>query len=429
MVVFFATMMLMIDDFRPMRPRPPRDVPKPEPSHRPAAPIIAPPETPLPLPLPEDEPGPQPTPPPKKTRKNPWHSLRNWVGSLSKKQKILFFVAVALILFGLGGTGYAIYKETHQPKPKPVAKKEVKPQPPPKPTTEASRLTGVQTSPELAKRPVTGIMIENSPEARPQSGLKDAGVVYEAIAEGGITRFLALYEEAQPDYIGPVRSSRPYYLDFLLPYDAAYAHVGGSPDALAQIKSLGVKDLDQFFNSAYYSRITQRYAPHNVYTSMAKMDEAKNAKGYTASNFTGFTRKAEAPNAAPTANAIDIAISGPLYNVHYDYDKATNSYKRGQAGQPHIDEKSAAQLTPKVAIALVMSRSLDSDGKHTNYQAVGSGAMFVFQDGIVTQGTWKKADRKAQFTFTDSAGKPLKLNPGQTWLTMVDGTGSVVFKP
>jgi hypothetical protein len=135
----------------------------------------------------------------------------------------------------------------------------------PKPTTVASPLSGVQVSPDLAKRPVTGIMIENSPDARPQSGLQDAGVVYEAIAEGGITRFLALFQDSRPQYIGPVRSLRPYYIDFGWPYQAAIAHVGGSPDALTQIRSGSYRDLDQFFNSGTYSRINSRVAPHNVY--------------------------------------------------------------------------------------------------------------------------------------------------------------------
>lgn len=370
----------------------------------------------------------QPVPEFMPEKKKRMHSFRIWPTHLSKKKQIVLGIGLFLLVVGVLG-GVWLYQKNQKV---PAAAVIVTPKKPVevKPTTVASPLTGMQIAPELSTRPVTGVMIENSPDARPQSGLKDAGVVYEAVAEGGITRFLALFQEAQPDYIGPVRSSRPYYLDFLLPFDAAYAHAGGSPEALAQIKSLGVKDMDQFANGGSYQRITSRYAPHNLYTSMAKLDELKTKKGYTTSTFTAFPRATkEVPSKTITARSIDMGISGYLYNVHYDYDATTNSYLRSEGGKPHTDERSGAQLAPKVTIALVMPRGIASDGTHTNYQTVGSGTAFVFQNGTVTQGTWTKTDRKAQFTFTDSTGAAIKLNPGQTWITMVNTAGDVNSKP
>jgi hypothetical protein len=344
---------------------------------------------------------------------------------LSRPKWLLLWACLLIALGGAGYGMYAIYKHYKSPSHHETAKTRVKPVV--KPTTEASRLTGVQIDPALNKQPVTGIMIENSPDARPQSGLQSAGVVYEAIAEGGITRFLALYLEGQPDYIGPVRSVRPYYLDFLMPYDASVAHVGGAPQALSDIKTLGVRDLDQFANSGAYQRITTRYAPHNVYTSIANLNKLEAAKGYSTSTFTGFTRKKDAPSKTPNATSIDFAISSYLYNVHYDYDAPTNSYKRSEGGKPHTDEKSGVQLEPKVVVALAMGRGIDTDGQHTDYTATGSGHMYVFQDGMVQEGTWSKADRKSQFVFTDSNGAVLKLNAGQTWISVVD-TGTVTSK-
>lgn len=342
----------------------------------------------------------------------------------TKKKRICTALLLVLLLLLVGG-GYYWYQSG---KDKPVESAAVV-EDKPAPTTEPSRLSGVEVAIDLNKRPVTGVMIENSPDARPQAGLKEAGIVYEAVAEGGITRFLALFQDTQPESIGPVRSARPYYLDWLLPFDAAYAHVGGSPEALAQIRALGVKDLDQFANSGAYQRVSNRFAPHNVYTSSAKLDQLENDKGYTSSTFTSFVRKGEAPAEVLNANTVDLSISSYLYNVHYDYDKAANSYKRSQGGKPHVDEKSGAQLSPKVVIALVMPSGIASDGTHTEYKATGSGTMYVFQDGVVTQGTWNKPDRKAQFTFTDSTGKPLGLNPGQTWISMVSSPSSVTHKP
>ena len=369
---------------------------------------------------------------PKQSKKSvPPHKRLKWIffkpEHVSRKKWLLVNGLIVLLVAGGGLGSYYLYRYlTHVPK-QTAAK--LAPKEPPKPTTEPSRLTGVQVAPELNLRSVTGIMIENSPDARPQSGLKDAGVVFEAIAEGGITRFLALYQEAQPDYIGPIRSARPYYLDWLLPFDASLAHAGGSPEALQQIKSLGVKDLDQFANSGAYTRVTSRYAPHNVYSSIARLEESEKKKGYTGSTFTGFARKAEQPSTQPTAKSIDFNISAFLYNPHYDYDAVSNSYKRSLGGKPDVDEKSGAQISSKVVVALVMGYGIADDGKHSVYTTTGSGTVYVFQDGGVTQGTWQKADRKAQFVFTDAQGAPIKFNPGQTWLSVVHKAGGVTFSP
>ncbi len=362
-----------------------------------------------------------------------------------KKWAMLIVVLIALIAAGVYG-GMKLYKHyTASPKTKTSTTKTTKPVPPPI-TTGPSPLTGAEVDLSLVGRPVTGIMIENSFDARPQSGLKDAGIVYEAIAEGGITRFLALYQEARPDYIGPVRSVRPYYLDFLMPFNASIAHVGGAPQALAEIKTFGIHDLDQFANGNSYTRITQRFAPHNVYTSFDKMDALNAAKGFKYVAFTSFPRKKDAPTTPkpatatttastvaattpiPIVNTIDLAISGPDFNAHYDYDATTNTYKRSEGGAKHIDEKSSIQLAPKVVVALVMQRGIATDGQHTDYSTTGSGRMFVFQDGTITEGTWTKSDRTTQFVFTNAAGQPLNLNAGQTWITLVDKTTNVTYK-
>lgn len=347
------------------------------------------------------------------------------------KGKKQWALAIALFMLFCGSASAFVLTRQKPLPPTPIVQEE-KPVivvEPPKPTTEPSRLTGVEIAIELNSRPVTGVMIENSPDARPQAGLKDAGIVFEAVAEGGITRFLALFLETQPDHIGPVRSVRPYYLDWLMPFDASLAHVGGSPEALAQIKSLGVKDLDQFANGGAYSRSSARFAPHNVYTTMSKMNDLNTAKGFVNSSFTSFARKPDAPAAEVSARTIDLTISSFLYNVHYDYDPTSNSYKRSQAGKPHNDERSGSQLSPKVVVAMIINKGVASDGLHSEYGTVGTGQLYVFQDGMLTIGTWQKVGRKDQFIFTDANNAPLKLNAGQTWITMVNQPGSITSKP
>ncbi|MEO6760887.1 MAG: DUF3048 domain-containing protein [Candidatus Saccharimonadales bacterium] len=350
---------------------------------------------------------------------------RHW--PLNRLQTIIGIAAVIVLL----STGAATYALT-RPSVKGgtfISKKGV--YIPPKPTTVASKLTGLPVALEVNDRPVTGIMIENSLDARPQSGLDQAGVVFEAIAEGGITRFMALYQDSQPDYLGPVRSVRPYFLQWCMTFDCSLAHVGGSPEGLQDIKDWHSKDLDQFFNSDAYHRISSRYAPHNMYTSIAQLNQVEASKGYGASDFTSFPRKVDAPSKTPDAASVDLAMSGFYYNDHYDYDATTNTYKRSEGGQPHMQlnkDGPKTQITPKVVVAMVMQYGLESDDHHSQYNVVGNGQAFVFQDGTVTQGNWSKASPTSPIIFTDSAGTPIKFNAGQTWLTAMGSASQVSYK-
>ena len=340
---------------------------------------------------------------------------------ITKKQLII--VSIIVILAIAGALYYFLFYKKDQPVNTTVTT--TKKEEPPKPPT--SPLTGrVVESEAIAKRPVTAIMIENSPDARPQSGLKQADTVVEAVAEGGVTRFMAAYLESTPDYIGPIRSARPYYVDYALAFDASYAHVGGSPEALSDIKTLGVKDLDQFFNPDAYFRINSRYAPHNMYSDFTKLDALNQSKGYTSSKFTPFERKINVAQ-TPTANSVSFSLSGATYNPTFTYDAATNSYIRSQAGSNHNDFKSGEPINPKVVVAIVLDKS--SDGYNTIYQTSGNGTAYIFQDGIVSQGSWNKPDRKSSVTLTDKNGLPMKLNAGQTWITLVGSPGDINYQP
>lgn len=358
-------------------------------------------------------------PPPSPPRKK---SFKQRLKELTKKQWAVI-IAFALIL--LVGGGFAVHALLTGDEPKPV-KRATKKEAPAPPQPLVSTLTGLPIADAAVnQRPVTAVMIENSPDARPQSGLNLAGVVFEAVAEGGITRFVTLFQDSEPDYIGPVRSVRPYYIQWLTGFDAGVAHVGGSAQALAMLKEPGSKDLDQFRNPGPYHRVKSRFAPHNMYSSVIKLRELQSQKGFT-SKYTGFARKAEAKNPAPNAVSIDFNISGALYNPHYDYDAASNSYKRSEGGRPHIDEKSGQQLAPKVVVALTMAQG--RNGIYTTYGTIGSGEAHIFQDGVLTKGTWHKNSNKDQFVFKDASGATLKLNPGQTWISVVGGSNRVTFR-
>ncbi len=274
------------------------------------------------------------------------------------KREHLLLIAALLVVIVAGTTSFALL---HFIKPPVTAVVLPSKKFTPAPTTVASTLSGLPVSPSLNNQPVTAVMVENSTFARPQSGLDQAGVVFEALAEGGITRFMALYQDTQPNYIGPVRSVRPYYIEWALGFDAAIAHVGGSPDALQDMTTLNAKDLNEFYNAGAYERISSRDAPHNVYTSIAQLNQVESKKGYGKSAYAGFLRKKADPAKTPTATSIDVTFSSSDYNAHYDYDVATNTYKRSEGGVPHMElnkDGSQVQIAPSVVVAMVIPYSL-----------------------------------------------------------------------
>lgn len=305
-----------------------------------------------------------------------------------------------------------------KPKPKPQPEK-------PKPKYY-SPLTGAEVPTEADQaKPVTGMMVENSPDARPQSGLKNSGVVFEAIAEGGITRFMVLYQQEKPQMIGPVRSVRAYDLDWLRPFDASIGHVGGSSNALSIVRDGSWRDIDQFFNGNYYWRATDRYAPHNVYTSFAKIDALNQAKGYLTSNPKPFLRKDSTAAKTPTKTVIDLTISSALYNVEYKYNATTNTYDRYQAGQPHLDREDG-QISPRVVVAMMVAeKTVFEDGWRESITTIGSGQAWIYQDGEEISATWHKDSQDGQVYFTDASGQQVALARGQTWITAVPESGGV----
>ena len=363
----------------------------------------------------------EPYTPPKQS---PITKLRTWIRSHPRKAVLIGTIILAMIA---GAITLAIAMQKPAEVVKQAPKVVTKPVPPKK---YYSPLTGVQVNDEAAtKMLTTAIMIENSPDARPQSGLKQSGVVYEAIAEGGITRFLSIYQQEKPQLIGPVRSLRMYYVDWLAPYNASVAHVGGSAAALAEIRNGSYRDIDQFFNAGTYWRANDRFAPHNVYTSFENLDALNKEKGFTESEFTGFSRVNSQPSAAPDATSVTVNVSSSLYNSSYVYDGATNTYVRSQGGAPHLDREDG-QIAPSVVIAMKvdMTRIME-DGYRESITTTGSGEAIIFQNGTAQTVTWKKADRASQLTFVDSAGKDVSLVRGQTWITAVpNGSGSVSWQ-
>jgi hypothetical protein len=321
------------------------------------------------------------------------------------------------------------------------AKTNLIPSPQAEPVHYYSPLTGRETTKQKTSAPVLAVMIENSPEARPQSGLTEAGVVFEAVAEGGITRFIALYQETEPSLIGPVRSIRPYYLEWAAAFDAGIAHVGGSDEAIEMVRSgaYGV-DLDQFSNGSSYWRSKDRLSPHNVYTDYANLDKLIKEKGKSSSKFSGFSRKKQTDDTAAAktddsseqkANIIKLAVSSSQYEVAYQYDKEAKTYQRSLGGKPHYSraiDGTDSQLSPAVVIAMRVNQTLAADRLHNQIATNAGGEVFVFQNGKVVKGNWSKERPTSQIRFVDANGQEIQLIAGQTWITAMPNGKAIDYE-
>lgn len=346
----------------------------------------------------------------------------------NKKQWILTIIA---IIAALSVTVFAIYwfilKDSSEPEKVQQAIQEPAVDPGPQPIY--SKTSGREVDAATNDRSVYAVQIENSPEARPQSGLVNADIVSEAIAEGGITRFNAIYHDSVPSSLGPVRSLRPYFIDWFMPYDAAIVHAGGSGEALADIKALSLKDIDHGNSGSIFKRSPKRYSPHNLYTTGAQVSELMTQRGYTSNVKASLERKKPEPIPTPSAKNIALNISRPLYAVNFTYDPASNSYLRAQGGGAHVDADTGQQIAPNVVVVPVMGRRLHPNRVNTHYDTVGGGQVFVFQDGTVTEGSWTKTSRDSQWELKNASGEIIKLNPGQTWFTMIESADRVSYTP
>lgn len=309
-------------------------------------------------------------------------------------------------------------------------------------------------------RPV-GIMIENHEEARPQSGLSSADVLYEAVAEGGITRFLAIYYCNSAQTVGPVRSARTYFLDFISEYGTSplYVHVGGAnqdgpADALSQIEDygwVGLNDMNQFsigFPTFWrdYDRLGHPVATeHTMYSTTEKLLQFAVTKRKLAAEdedgvswtkgFIQYGFKEDAPvEKRPATQEVHLEfwIEAPEYAVDWIYEPVVNIYKRSNRGKPQTDINNKKQLTVKNIVVLKMIETNANDGyennQHLLYRTKGVGKAHIFMDGKETVGTWRKDSRTARTLLFDNTGLPIKFDKGTIWFEILPTNGILTVK-
>lgn len=377
------------------------------------------------------------------------------------KKSIALFIVLLIFSFGLS---YGITSAVQNSKKTIVQKKSTTAveEESTEPRTEQCPINGrmmtkAQKDKWVTRRPL-GIMIENHVEARPQSGLSSADVVYEGVAEGGITRFLAIFYCQDAPFVGPVRSARVHFMTMLREYGEypLYGHVGGAncdpesgsgcangakADALGLVQKLGwaaYNDMNQFsvpfpYYWRDYDRLPNRATEHTVYTSTAKLwDFAKTKRELTNVDSDGvawdktfetwkFIDDADITKRG-TVNKIQLGFWTNLANdfsVVWTYDKTKNTYYRTNGGKSHLDKNTNKPLDAKNIIAVFAKQSPANDGYdggHILYQLTGEGDALVFQNGKSIKATWKKETPESRMKWYDESDKEIPMVKGKVFV-------------
>lgn len=327
------------------------------------------------------------------------------------------------------------------------------------PRTEVCPLNGeyysVAERQSWESRTPLAVMIENHTDARPQSGLSSADVVYETIAEGGITRFMAMVycgAQAQDIILAPIRSARTYFIDWASSYqEPLYTHVGGAnlpgpSDALGQLDDygwVGANDLNQF--SIGFPTFARNYnrveladgktlaTEHTMETSSERLWKYSAEKrvittweGADAFEPWMFKDDAETDGSVTTISH-DFWEGYQDFHVEWNYNTDTNSYARVMGGEAHIDQNTGKQIMAKnVIVMLTTEKGPINENKHMLYGTTGSGDALIFRDGEVIEATWTKPSRVGALSFS-VRGKDVELNRGLTWVAIVSNDTEVEY--
>jgi hypothetical protein len=273
------------------------------------------------------------------------------------------------------------------------------------------------------------VMIENAPAARPQSGLDSADIVFEAMAEGGISRFMAVYTHGAAAVVGPVRSARHYFVNLAAELGASLVFIGASPQGYQSLHEYGLRNLDETHAHPGFWRTRARLAPHNAFTSVAGARQALDGRApVVEGSWAGFTFKDPALRYdGPPAPRAALVYEPWGYHVEYRYDPSTNQYARFMEGQPHKDGQTGAQIqASSLAVLTVNAWVIDPEGRLDMAQ-VGSGPAVYFEDGTALEGSWSKSSPTEITHFLDRDGNPIRFNPGPIWVQLISRESKVIY--
>jgi hypothetical protein len=336
--------------------------------------------------------------------------------NLKNNSKLLLCIIISISFVAGGCTKKA--KPIAIPNPNQSAPAETKP-PENMPQKYFSPYTGEEVNKEILDNIAVLAIVENSINARPQSGLNAADIVYETLAEGGIPRFIALFQKNKAEKVGPIRSARSYFLDISKEYNLPFAHCGGSEEALVKIKNENLMSMNEMTYSSPYWRDKERNAPHNLYTSTEKLRELVKTKNFikTPTVKLKFDKSYWDSNKLSPATEVFLKIN-KFYNTSYTYKDGV--YLKSMDGKSSTNKEDKLPLAFKNIVVQITSIKIQADGDHLDIALVGEGEGYVISNGKFTKMHWSKKDATSQTILTNEQGNDLPLIPGNTWWNIVD---------
>lgn len=270
---------------------------------------------------------------------------------------------------------------------------------------------------DIMRRPIS-VKIENHGEARPQTGLNQADIVYETIAEGGITRFNCVYQSTIPARLGPVRSARLSDMWLVPQYDGLFFFSGANDQVLGRISSDDLDDMSHSAASSLYKRSSDRSAPHNLYLETEGLYDIAEDKGFPITSVLESLEfnQVEFISAAPNGTSLTVPISNYV-TIVWKWNAATGMYERYHSSTPHKDSDGSPIAAKNVVVMWAKYTAQPELNKGSITYDIGlggTGQASIFVGGQRIDGTWE-AERNAPPKFKDASGNPILLNPGNTW--------------
>ncbi len=345
----------------------------------------------------------------------------------SRKKKAKIFLGINLALFLLSVILLAgLYYFINRPHDNPLLKL--------KTTDKETSLNVAEANKNLVERKIDGVMvpigednnfllavmIDNHADARPHAGIAKANLVFEAEVEGGMTRIMGVFSSGENiKEIGPVRSARPYFVDWARELSALYAHVGGSPDALVKIQRDKVLDINEFFNGKYFWRDTVKKAPHNVYTSSENLEKYLSDKSADRNRIIPWLFKDDAKESErATSSVVRVTYKLAQDKIEWKYERTSNYYLRYVDGAEYRDKSGEAVLAKNLVIMEASAMELD-DKLRLEMDTIGTGKAQICMEGKCALGSWGKNSPAERTRFFYDNGQEVGFDRGMTWIQVV----------
>jgi len=287
------------------------------------------------------------------------------------------------------------------------------------------------------RRPVA-VVIDNIRRALPQTGIAQADILYEVLAEGGTTRLVAIFKEFDAEKIGPVRSARSYFVDIVLDHDAIFVHHGGSPASYNDIQNLNINNLDGITEGQVFwrdqARLNQGRRDHSSFTNTERIWHRVHQRGmrYAINSdhphaFAFYPGPSE-PRQSEPATEIEIPFV-PTYSSWFTFDEETGLYTMSTTHGPHIDEDTGDALTfSNIIVQNTQIRQIGDYANRRDVVMVGQGGGYLFTNGRVAPITWVRDDRTSSTRWYNEQGLQLNLNRGRTYIAITQNA-PIVHEP